>query len=74
MSTVAVVEVYDCFNLNIFHALIPPFCLTNHLSTLQAFALNYVIAFYRLVVIVFMSVFDCMLVILGLSFTVGSLS
>ena len=56
MSTAAAVELYGFLNLNIFHALIPPFCLTNHLSTLQAFALNYVIAFYPLVVIVFLYV------------------
>ena len=54
MSTAAVVELYGFLNLNIFHGLIPRFCLTNHLSTLQAFALNYVIAFYPLVVIVFL--------------------
>ena len=56
MSTAAVVELYGFFNLDIFHALIPPFCLTNNLSTLQASALRYVIAFYPLVVIVFLYV------------------
>ena len=56
MSTVAVVELYGFFNLDIFHALIPRFCLTNHLSTLQAFALSYVIAFYPLLVIVLLYV------------------
>ena len=56
MSTVIVAELYGFWNLYIFRAIIPPFCLTNHLSTLQAFALDYILAFYPLVVIVFLYV------------------
>ena len=56
MSTVAVAELYGFCNLHIFGATIPPSCLTNHLSTLQALALEYVLAFYPLVVIVFLYV------------------
>ena len=56
MSTVIVAALYDMWNLSIFRAIIPPFCLTNHLHTLQAFALEYILAFYPLVVIVFLYV------------------
>ena len=56
LSTVVVDSLYSILNLYIFHAFIPPFCLTNNLSTLQALALRYVIAFYPLVVIVFLYV------------------
>ena len=55
-STVTVAALYGMWNLYIFRAIIPPFCLTNHLSTLQAYALEYVLAFYPLVVIVFLYV------------------
>ena len=54
MSTMVIHALYDFFNLNAFHAFIPPFCLSNHLGTVQAFALDYVIAFYPLIVIVFL--------------------
>ena len=56
ISTVVVDSIYDMFNLNFFHAFIPPFCLTSHFSTVQAFALQYVIAFYPLVAIIFLYV------------------
>ena len=56
MSTVVVAALYDMWNLSVFRAIIPPFCLTNHLSTLQAYALDYIVAFYPLVVIVFLYV------------------
>ena len=56
MSSVVVAALYDIWNLNIFHTIVPPFCITNHLSTLQALALNYMLAFYPLVVIVFLYV------------------
>ena len=56
MSTVTVDALYNFWNLYIFQVIIPPFCLTNHLSTLQAYALEYIIAFYPLVVIVFLYV------------------
>ena len=54
--TATVAALYGMWNLYIFNAIIPPFCLTNHLSTLQAYALEYVLAFYPLVVIVFLYV------------------
>ena len=56
MSTRVVAALYDMWSLQIFRTIIPPFCLTNHLSTLQALALEYVLAFYPLVVIVFLYV------------------
>ena len=56
MSTAVVAALYNMWNLSIFRAIIPPFCLTNHLSTLQAYALDYILAFYPLIVIVFLYV------------------
>ena len=56
ISTVVVDGIYDMFNLKFFHTFIPPFCLTSHLSTVQALALQYVIAFYPLVAITFLYV------------------
>ena len=56
MFTVVVAALYNFWNLYIFQVIIPPFCLTNHLSTLQAFAFDYIVAFYPLVVIVFLYV------------------
>ena len=56
ISTVVVNGLYGFFNLHIFRSLIPPFCLTNNLTTIQNLALRYVTAFYPLVVIVFVYV------------------
>ena len=56
ISTVVVDGIYELLNLNFFYAFIPPFCLTSHFSTVQAFALQYVIAFYPLVAIIFLYV------------------
>ena len=56
ISTVVVGSIYELFNLNFFYAFIPPFCLTRHFSTVQAIALQYVIAFYPLVAITFLYV------------------
>ena len=56
MSTVVVDTLYNFWNLYILEVIIPPFCLTNHLSTSQAYALDYMVAFYPLVVIVFLYV------------------
>ena len=56
MSTVTVAALYDMWNLSIFRAIIPAFCLTNHLRILQAYSLEYILAFYPLVVIVFLYV------------------
>ncbi len=54
MSTVVVAALYDMWNLHVFRAIIPLFCLTRHLRSLQAYALEYILAFYPLVVIVFL--------------------
>ena len=54
MSTLVVAALYDVSSLQVFRTIIPPFCLTNHLNTLQARALEYVLALYPLVVIVFL--------------------
>ena len=51
-STTVLAAIYDIWNLNIFTAFIPPFCVTKHLSVLQAFALEYIIAFYPLFLVV----------------------
>ena len=56
ISTVIVNGLYGFFNLHIFRSLIPPFCLTNNLTTIQNLALRYVTAFYPLVVVVFVYV------------------
>ena len=40
MSTVVVAALYSIWNLDSFHYIIPPFCLTNHLTGLQALALE----------------------------------
>ena len=56
MSTMVIHALYDFFNLNTFVAFIPPFCLSNRLGTVQAFALDYVIAFYPLIINVFLYV------------------
>ena len=56
MSTVIVTNLNNLWNLYIFEVIIPPFCLTSHLTTLQVFALDYGFAFYPLVVIVFLYV------------------
>ena len=56
ISTVVVNGLYGFFNLHIFRSLIPPFCLTNNLTTIQNLALRYVTAFYPLVVVVFVYV------------------
>ena len=54
LSSVVLAAINDIWNLYIFRVVIPPYCLTNHLSTLQAFALDYVFAFYPLIIIVFL--------------------
>ena len=55
-STVVVAALYELWNLSIFSVIVPSVCLTNHLRTLQAFALEYVVAIYPLIVIVFLYV------------------
>ena len=43
---------YNLWNLNFFNNLVSPFCLTEHLTKLQAFALEYAIVTYPLFLIV----------------------
>ena len=52
LSTTLLAAIYDILNLNIFVAFIPPFCLTSKLSSLQALTLQYVSAFYPLILII----------------------
>ena len=47
---------YDIWNLIFFHTFIPPFCLTNRLTRLQEHALEYMLAFYPLLLIVLLYV------------------
>ena len=55
MSTLVVSSLYSIWNLELFYNnIIPPFCLTNHLGDLQALALEYILAFYPLIVIIFL--------------------
>ena len=56
ISTVVVAALYDMWNLYIFRAIIPLFCLTHNLRSIQAYALEYILAFSPLVVIVFLYV------------------
>ena len=43
---------YGVWNLDFFHSVIPPFCLSENITTLHALALQYVPAFYPLLLIV----------------------
>ena len=43
---------YGFWNLDFFHSVIPPFCLSENITTLHALALRYVPAFYPLLLIV----------------------
>ena len=56
MSTVVVAALYSIWNLDSFNYIIPPFCLTNHLNGLQAFTLEYILAFYPLIVKEFLNI------------------
>ena len=51
ISTTVLAACYDIWNLNVFIVFIPTFCLTKHLSSLQAVALEYVRAVYPLILI-----------------------
>ena len=48
---------YSMWNLDFFRALYPPFCLQPETTTLQIFALDYVIAVYPLVLIIVVYLF-----------------
>ena len=52
ISTTVIAAFYDVWNLNIFTRFIFPFCLTHHLTRLQAFTLKYILAFYPLILVV----------------------
>ena len=52
-----VVTFYNAWNLEVFPRFyVPPFCLTNHLTTFQGMALEYITAFYPLILIVLLYV------------------
>ena len=54
ISTTTVAAIYDFFNLKVLGSLIPPLCLTNHLTRLQAYAFDSATAFYPLTLILFL--------------------
>ena len=43
---------YSVWNLDFFHSVIPPFCLSENITTLHALALQYLPAFYPLLLII----------------------
>ena len=45
------VVLYDIWNLNFFDAVIPGYCLHPHMKVLTVFALDYLVAFYPLILI-----------------------
>lgn len=45
------VVLYDIWNLNFFDAIIPDYCLHPHMNALTVFALDYLVAFYPLILI-----------------------
>ena len=52
-----VVTIYDVWNLNVFPRFyVPPFCMTNHFTMFQGMALEYITAFYPLILIVLLYV------------------
>ena len=46
------VTIYGIWNLDVFRYLIPPFCVSDQISPLQVIALEYVVAFYPLLLTV----------------------
>ena len=44
-------SLYGCWNLDFFRMFYPPFCLHPRMTTIQAFALDYVLAIYPLVLL-----------------------
>ena len=54
ISTTTVAAIYDILNLRVLRSLIPPLCLTNNLTRLQAFSLESAPAFYPLIIILFL--------------------
>ena len=53
-STVILAALYDISNLNTMRLLLPPFCVAEYLTRLPAFALDYILAFYPLILVVFL--------------------
>ena len=47
-----IVSIYGIWNLDFFRYILPPFCISNELTTLQTVALEYCIAIYPLLLIV----------------------
>ena len=64
---IAVITFYGIWNLDFFRFLIPPFCISNAMSTLHTLALEYVVAIYPLLltIIIYFFVLSCMTVELG---------
>ena len=48
---------YDIWNLNFFQRLLPKYCLSPHISTLQLISAGYVTAVYPLLLIILVSIF-----------------
>ena len=46
------ITVYSFWNLDFFYSVIPPFCLSNNITTLHALGLQYLPAFYSLLLII----------------------
>ena len=46
------ITVYSVWNLDFLHSVIPPFCLSENITTLHALALQYLPAFYPLLLII----------------------
>ena len=47
-----IITFYDVWNLDFLHSVIPPFCLSENITTLHALALQYLPAFYPLLLII----------------------
>ena len=45
----ALISFYGMWNLEFFRSVLPPFCISSDMNTLQALALNYVVALYPLI-------------------------
>ena len=59
--TLSLLTIYGVFNLDFFRYIIPHFCISNSMTTLQALSLEYIVAFYPLfLIIVFIYAFNFM--------------
>ena len=43
--------IYGMFNLDFFHYVLPPFCISSHLRPIHVFSLGYISAFYPFILI-----------------------